>query len=120
MSPAAQRTPREHLTVAAEAYATAMGRKFIDGSPTGPDAVGAWFIDRDDEQRQSYRLAERQADGSIRFPVETIALSARVLAIALDFARLAVGMERTGEPAHTLGYPYRGERGPAASREVIA
>lgn len=110
MSP--RRSPREHLTAAAEACAAAMGHRFVDGTPSGPGATGAWFIDRqaDERGRARYLLVERCADGSVRCPLWTVALPARELALALDFARLATGIERTGAAAHELGYPYRGDR----------
>lgn len=106
----ATRTPRAHLAAAAEAYTVAMGHRFVDGTPSGPGAVGSWFIASPAEEgRRRYLLVERMADGSVRCPLWTAALSARELALALDVARLAVGVERTGQPAHHLGYPYRGD-----------
>lgn len=106
-TPTADRhTPRQEMHVMARAFARAMGHDFYDRPLEAP--TGAWFIERADTQRPLYRLAERLPGGALSHPVSSAALTSQGLADALYFARIAVGMDRSGAPARDLGYPYRG------------
>lgn len=100
-------TPKQEMIVMARAFATAMGREFVDGDRHGAP-VGAWYIERADTEKALYRLAERLPHGAVTHPVSSAALTSQSLADALYFARIAVGMDRSGAPARDLGYPYRG------------
>lgn len=102
-------TPKQEMVVMARAFAECMGREFVDGDRHGAP-VGAWYIERADTERALYRLAERLPHGAVTHPVTSSALTSQGLADALYFARIAVGMDRSRQPAHALGYPYRGTR----------
>lgn len=106
-------TSRDGLVESARAFAVVMGRSFVEGPPSGGGDFGAWILERVKESEDAprrplqYRLAEL-SPGGVVYPMGPQAFPPRSLVVALDFARLAVGVERTRRDAWELGYPYRG------------